>query len=930
MKTVLKQALENLPQELLALPRFFKVRADKRPLTKGWSDPKNQKLYTEVEGYKGFDTAGHGVSPDYLFLDYDHIFINDEFVNDTAKQHFNRTLELLQTYCELSASKSGAHIIAKPTADKFGKVASGSNGKIEFGDGAFLEIFYGTGGRYCLFTGDVYRCDPKAPIAHGERVDALFQELLDTIAAHSKKPAKAKSSAKSDACAEPKAQAAQPALIYQSPDSPEYDQWRVTKMVEVIPVADLADTEWLSAITALKNLGYSYAEVDRLNQGGKHYDESENRQRWDSAEVWSKDTAIGTLSNLAIRYGYDPQATYHKFCQLHPEFQTKVIRKPQFNEDGELMTTDNRVRTRDKIKSCPVDLIVPDSFIFGYNGIIYVVPPKKEGGEPKYICASRTPIVPTKKYREPTKGTVEYEFAILVDGAWSTTEIEGRILADPKAFATALSGKGAIIKDNKLLTSFIADAIAFNHDLPKFKSFNQTGWIDDACEEFAYPNGNFIIRREGKNYERIFKPKGDREAWKQKFVEVTEQGGAIANAIIGAAAAAPLVKLIDGVPNLQVHVHGRKSIGKTPMLKFAVSMFGDPNMDALTHAFSATPKYRLETACAFSGLPLICEELESIGKTNPETLSCDIYNYFLGVGGQALKRNGTSREPKLFTGTRFTSGEHSLVQSCGNGGEFKRVLELRCSSLLDEEFASDLYGFCNRNHGLFGEQWIQYIIKNRDIISKNYNQALKTILDTQRGKGGDENDITQLRTLVISVIAYQHFKICIGLQSLDTEDDANRMNREVGADLTAIIRMLPTVAEIDDTKRAIDFLKSFIAGSEKYFWRTIRDPDTGRKRDICHYTADGYGKLFENGEVAILPHALKMILEDKGHFKSAEKLIAEFSDKSYLCSMNGSYRYSSWIDGKTRKTIRFKAGILCGEERNEEQEMPLEENCASQ
>lgn len=908
MKTGLKQALENLPQELLALPRFFRVKANKVPLMKGWSKPENQKLYSELEGYKGFDTAGHGVSADYLFLDYDHIFINGEFVNDTAKQHFNRTLELLQTYCELSASKSGAHIIAKPTADKFGKVASGSNGKIYFTDdkSAFLEIFYGSGGRYCLFTGDVYRCEPNAPIAHGERVDALFQELLDTIAAK-----------KSETCVEPKAQAepkAQVELIYQSPDSTEYDSWRVNQMVAKIPVADLADTEWLSAITALKTLGYSYAEVDRLNQGGKHYNEQENRTRWDSAEVWSKDTAIGALSNLATRYGYDPHEAYYEYCQLNPQFQAK----------------DNRVRTRDKIKSCPCDLVVPDGFLFGYGGITYVVPPKKEGGEPKYICVSRTPIVPTKKYREPVKGTVEYEFAILVDGAWSTTEIDGKLLADPKAFATALSGKGAIIKDNKLLNSFIADVIAFNHNLPKFKSFNQTGWIDDSCEEFAYPNGNFIIRREGKNYERIFKPKGDREAWKQKFVEVTEQGGAIAHAIIGAACAAPLVKLIDGVPNLQVHVHGRKSIGKTPMLKFAVSIFGDSNMDALTHAFSATPKYRLETACAFSGLPLICEELESIGKTNPETLSCDIYNYFLGVGGQALKRNGTSREPKLFSGTRLSSGEHSLVQSCGNGGEFKRVLELRCSSLLDEEFASDLYGFSNRNHGLFGEQWIQYIIKNRDIISKNYNQALKTILDTQRGKGGDENDITQLRTLVISAVAYQHFKICIELQALDNADDANAINRELGTDLATIIRTLPTAAEIDDTKRAIDFLKSFIAGSEKYFWRTIRDPDTGRKRDICHYTADGYGKLFENGEVAILPHALKMILEDKGHFKSAEKLIAEFGDKSYLRSMNGSYQYSSWIDGKTRKTIRFKAGILCGEERNEEQEMPLEDTCASQ
>ena len=36
MKTDLKQALENLPQELLALPRFFKVKANKVPITKGW------------------------------------------------------------------------------------------------------------------------------------------------------------------------------------------------------------------------------------------------------------------------------------------------------------------------------------------------------------------------------------------------------------------------------------------------------------------------------------------------------------------------------------------------------------------------------------------------------------------------------------------------------------------------------------------------------------------------------------------------------------------------------------------------------------------------------------------------------------------------------------------------------------------------------
>ena len=74
MKKQIKQILENLPKEILDQPRFFAVNEVKEPLTKGWSKPENQKPYNEIQGLVGFDTAGHDVFEDYLFLDFDHIF----------------------------------------------------------------------------------------------------------------------------------------------------------------------------------------------------------------------------------------------------------------------------------------------------------------------------------------------------------------------------------------------------------------------------------------------------------------------------------------------------------------------------------------------------------------------------------------------------------------------------------------------------------------------------------------------------------------------------------------------------------------------------------------------------------------------------------------------------------------------------------------
>lgn len=905
---VLIQQLENLPDDILDQPRFFAVNENKAPLTKGWSNPENQKHYTEIEGYKGFDTAGHDVYEDYLFLDFDHIFTDaGQFVNALAEDWFNMVVDALKTYCELSASLKGAHVIAVPTAGKFPKVASGKNGRIYFDDEkkSFVEIFYGTGGRYCFFTGNVYRCEPKAPVAHGQLVDDVFKTLLDEVATQNKKPQK---STQQKHTAPP---------VYQSTNSPDFDIYRAEKMLEVIRVADLSREDWLNVGMALKNNGNTCADWEQWSRPDERFKDGECDRLWQGFN--GSGLTIATIHDLAKQYGYDEKEIQREWYQLHPEFSNKKSHDHRADSNpidlehtGNSFTHDDDntgntpdetfIWTKDKIKSCPVNLRVPEDFIFSQGGMYQIVETKTKT---KYIPVTKTPIVPTKIFYDPIKKIDVYEIAILSRGKWRHVEVDARTLGDARAL-NMLCDYGALILDNGRLKVFLAEIIALNPDLQEIQAYSKTGWVDDDCTTFAYPSAdqNIIIRREGYDYERILKPKGDPDAWKKKFIEVTEQGGAIAHAIIGGACASCLIRPLD-LPNLQIHLEGKKSIGKTPLVQFAASIFGDPTIRGLTRTFAATPKSRLEFSTAFCDLPFILDELESLKKKKADELPEDIYNFSLGIGGQALTRRGTKREEKLFNNTRITTGEHSIVKRSDNGGALKRVLPLRCATLLEEQFASSLYTFCKRNHGLFGETWIKYATKEKDLIEQQFHLLRDTVKANQK-IFNRETDDTQLTTLCISLVAYQHFKHSTGIQSLITDKAA--MNAELRSDIDAIIAQLPLATEIDDTTRAVDFLKDFFAGHEKFFKNEVNKPDFDNEftqtAQVC------YGKRFKNGEVAFLRTALIQILEKEGGFTSGEKLIDEFYDKGYLRHAKGTKTFSTYFNGTTRAMIRFVTGII--------------------
>ena len=882
------QQLGNLPAEILALPRWLPTRDDnqKRPVGEKWQLPENQKPFADVKGVKGF-VASTETQGGLLFVDFDHCIKPDtgEFIKPCAADWFNR-IQQGKYFAEQSTSGTGCHIWGLPTTGKFPK----TNGKIYLTEDkkAFIEVFYGTN-KFCLPTGKLFRCEQGAPMATGEEADKILEELRAALV---------------DQTANEKSK--QERRIPSSPlaplsDTAEYNQWRAVRMLEVIPPSELDYDDWFAVFTACKTEGLSYSTVDSwsrrdtsVNGKGKpRYNERENLAKWN--EPVNPNFNIETLHGIAKRFGYEERNSVREWHDMRGDRKNFKRPTPPMND------SDDFIWTQDRIKSCPINLRLPDDYIFGVDGIEYVMHGKRSD---KYISATLTPIVPTKVFHNPINNDVEYEFSLFVFGEWRKVEIPGTALGD-REFTRILNGKGANIDNAPYLNKFINAILKRNADiLPRPKSYNQTGWTSEEFNEFAFPvNGNSVVRREGYDYERILKPRGDREAWKEKFSEVTTQGGAAAKTVIGFSCAAFLVRPL-GLPNLQLHLHGRKSAGKTILEQFACSPFGDPTIHGLSYSFASTPKSRLEMHTAFRDFPMICEELESISKKEIEKIPQDVYQFFMGTSGQALKRDGTRRESKIFSGARLTSGEHSLVQNFGNAGEFKRVLELRYNLLLDEDFSADLYGFCAKNHGLFLEDWTKYISEHQERISKDYHQLLKIVCAEQRDNG-KEKDRTQLATLVVSTVAYQHFKICIGLQQSFNCD-------EFGETVWSVARGMQSAEEIDDTTRAAEFLQSFVAANEKSFVHNVKNPNTNRTEDIVQYTAECYGKIFPDGRVAFFPHTLKKILEEHGGFVSAKKLIGEFAaaGKIEVSVIKGDPLGYAKICGSTKRVYVFKSGTI--------------------
>lgn len=913
MNNIIMQHFHNLPEELLTATRWIEVGAfgnPKAPKTKAWTRADKQKLYTELRGNRGFvcsvhpdDRKANPERADYLLIDGDHVFNPDtgEFVNKLAATWCKFVFDALRRldenfFCERSMSREGFHILARPTVGKF-NLAGDDGGTLYFGKHDTdaekkacpkIELFVGSQGRQVVLTGDLLNCKPAAVIPTGAHVDELLQTLITQIEIQNAQ-SKQSTNTKKQSTATPPANCknafagfgiSQETIDAVNNITPE--QIEAAGIVGKAPIGHFICPHCGSgnhgnqsgALAADTNLGFTHW---KCYSASCDFD-GNNIQLF--ADVWKLNQQTDFVEILQ-RACDQFNITFQRHEPPH------VDNRPDDTDITTALVTD-----------CPISLHVPAGFVFDRQGIFYTAPPKRRGEEPKLIPVANLPMLPTKAFREHGTNITTYEVAVKKRHKWWTTTFDGKTLQDPRRVLD-LANNSASILEPKLLAKFFAYTLA-DEALPEVTIYTKPGWHGD---KFVYPTGgdDYICRRNGINYAELFATKGDPDKWLLKFQFLTtlDNQCPLKRCVIGAAAAAPLLKVLE-LPNFSLHVEGRLNLAKTPLLKFALSLYGNPTEGKLLRSFDATAKNRQAMAVGLCDLPQGLDELESLSKRDADGLSKSVYDYVTGVVNQANKRDGTVRPAESFRGIRISTGERPLLTDRDKGGALKRLVTLRVEKpLFDEVQARDLHNFCAQNFGHFGRQWIQFIIEHQDDIKTLFYGIIGEIRAAQ-DFDFEAHLETHIRAVAVCTLATQLLACCLGVNAEDFDNIACR-------DAISILRDLPTKDDISDLQRGIDRLSSYLDEHPKNF---MQETENGDIAPALSYNETS-GIIYRDGRVVFFTNAFRRIVEDELQLPSYQKFLNELYDADKIDAPSKREKAKVIrIDNKTARVYMFKSGVL--------------------
>lgn len=686
-------------------------------------------------------------------------------------------------------------------------------------------------------------------------------------------------------------------------DDKDLNIYRAHRMLDFISPSTLSYDDWLAVGMALKNIGMSFSDWEQWSRADDRFKDGECESKWAGFNGDGYD--FGTLYHFAEQTGYDAKEIFREYQSLHPEYKQST-RADSYNQVNSNIRADY-IGTKKKISSCPIDLEIPDCFDFSSKGIKFKVFGKvkvdKETGEQEQKVTTypvtTVPVVPTKIFYNPDRKTDEYEIAVLSRG-WRYAEMTAPELYDNKGLLN-LTKYGAGILDFKRLSRYFAEIIALN-EIPVVEAYDHTGWVNN-CTEFIYPHedAQYLLRRPGFDFANDLKARGSKEEFIRLFTEIDDCGH-VARIAIGHILAAPLVRPL-GLSNLQAHVDGASGIGKTPLIKFGASIFGNPNPGGLARTFTASYKNQLEMASAFCDLPHVLEEKETLGKDKEEGLQQAVYDYQQGIANQNQKRDGTAREVKKFYGSRISDGENPLLKPNARKGAFKRVLPLHCDRLFDNDFAVKVHQFCNDNYALFGWDWIRYIQEHKESIKQTYDKNVEFINRQER-----KINPFWCTTIAAALAAYQHFRQnVVGITySLGHKD--------LEGDMYILCRELPADTDLDDYKRAIADLESFINAHPDNFSYDQQNPANRNQFDFISARSSSatYGHKFLNGEIAFYRTELVEILEKKLGYASGKKLIDDFCEHNLLRHNADRPTFRIFVGNprEQKRAILFKSDVF--------------------
>ena len=363
-----------------------------------------------------------------------------------------------------------------------------------------------------------------------------------------------------------------------------------------------------------KNLSHDIKFIVLLDN-----DETGNRMADENADILIKLGFWAMTAKLDENY-----KDANEFLQKNPDgLQKNLENIIQLAKNYVLVPKQNPQKsasktTKNAIFNCPIDLKIPDGYLFNQNGIF-----KKTKDGQKNI--SNTPMVITRTFATSKGENSHVEISILnpKTKTWKTHIVPRNTL------------------DSKNLSSLIFDDMINDPQnvevIPAVELITKPGWTDDTFTKFIIPPGDgktFLVRNNGIDYERAFVSKGDKNIWLEIFKETFSKSW-LAREVVGYVLAAPLLEVCK-VKNIQVVPIAPSGSGKSAIAKFAFSIMGNPEF--LRRTFNGTDNALEYLGICFNSMAVWIDEFQSAKKSLKENIESVVYNLAEGKTRSRMTR----------------------------------------------------------------------------------------------------------------------------------------------------------------------------------------------------------------------------------------------------------------------------------------------------
>ena len=110
-----------------------------------------------------------------------------------------------------------------------------------------------------------------------------------------------------------------------SDDNPDFNIFRVRRMLDFINPSDLTYDDWLAVGMALKNIGCDCSDWEQWSRTDERFKDGECQYKWNGFN--RNGYEIGTLFHFAQLGGYDAKEIYREWYELHSDFKSSGKKK---------------------------------------------------------------------------------------------------------------------------------------------------------------------------------------------------------------------------------------------------------------------------------------------------------------------------------------------------------------------------------------------------------------------------------------------------------------------------------------------------------------------------------------------------------------------------------------------------------------------------